>query len=122
MPLTLDDFDYQLPDELIARYPLAVRSASRLLYLPAHGQPKDQQFVDLPELLNSGDLVVFNDTKVMKARLFGQKASGGAVEVLVERILPDDVTMSQKHTALCHVRASRSPKEGQTLSLSLIHI
>lgn len=86
MPLTLDDFDYQLPDELIARYPLAVRSASRLLYLPAHGQPKDQQFVDLPELLNSGDLVVFNDTKVMKARLFGQKASGGAVEVLVERI------------------------------------
>ena len=69
MPLTLDDFDYQLPDELIARYPLAVRSASRLLYLPAHGQPKDQQFVDLPELLNSGDLVVFNDTKVMKARL-----------------------------------------------------
>ena len=118
MPLTLDDFDYQLPDELIARYPLAVRSASRLLYLPAHGQPKDQQFVDLPELLNSGDLVVFNDTKVMKARLFGQKASGGAVEVLVERILPDDATSSQKHTALCHVRASRSPKEGQTLSLA----
>lgn len=118
MPLTLDDFDYQLPDELIARYPLAVRSASRLLYLPAHGQPKDQQFVDLPDLLNAVDLVVFNDTKVMKARLFGQKASGGAVEVLVERILPDDATMSQKHTALCHVRASRSPKEGQTLSLA----
>ena len=95
-----------------------MRSASRLLYLPAHGQPKDQQFVDLPELLNSGDLVVFNDTKVMKARLFGQKASGGAVEVLVERILPDDDTGNQKHTALCHVRASRSPKEGQTLSLA----
>lgn len=113
MQLTLNDFDYHLPENLIARYPLAERSASRLLYLPANGQPQDKQFTDLPNLLNAGDLIVFNDTKVMKARLFGQKSSGGAVEVLVERILTDDPT-----TALCHVRASRSPKVGQVLVLA----
>ncbi len=90
MQLTLNDFDYHLPENLIARYPLAERSASRLLYLPNEKNPQDKLFTDLPNLLNKGDLIVFNDTKVMKARLFGQKASGGAVEVLVERILPND--------------------------------
>lgn len=113
MQLTLNDFDYHLPENLIARYPLAERSASHLLYLPSGEKPQDKFFTDLPSLLNTGDLIVFNDTKVMKARLFGQKASGGAVEVLVERILSDS-----DNTALCHVRSSRSPKQGQTLSLA----
>lgn len=113
MQLTLNDFDYHLPENLIARYPLAERSASHLLYLPSGEKPQDKFFTDLPSLLNAGDLIVFNDTKVMKARLFGQKASGGAVEVLVERILSDS-----DNTALCHVRSSRSPKQGQTLSLA----
>lgn len=86
--LSVNDYDYELSDELIARHPLAQRSASRLLYLPANQQPQDKQFADLPSLLNQGDLVVFNDTKVMKARLFGQKDTGGKIEVLVERIYP----------------------------------
>lgn len=116
MSLTLNDFDYALPEQLIARYPLAERSASRLLYVPTTGPVKDQLFTDLPDLLTRGDLVVFNDTKVMKARLFGQKDTGGAVEVLVERIMPDDPT-----TALCHVRASKAPKAGQTLHLADQH-
>lgn len=116
MTLTLTDFDYVLPDHLIARYPLAERSASRLLYLPTEGDLQDRQFVELPDLLDAGDLIVFNDTKVMKARLFGQKNTGGAVEVLVERILPD-----KSHTALCHVRASKAPKRGQTLTLANGH-
>lgn len=86
--LSVNDYDYELSDELIARHPLAQRSASRLLYLPANQQPQDKQFADLLSLLNQGDLVVFNDTKVMKARLFGQKDTGGKIEVLVERIDP----------------------------------
>lgn len=114
--MKLADFDYNLPEHLIARYPLAERSASRLLYLPANGNPQNQQFTDLPDLLNAGDLIVFNDTKVMKARLFGQKGTGGAVEVLVERILPN--TDTQENTALCHVRASKAPKVGQMLFLA----
>ena len=113
MTLTLNDFDYALPEQLIARYPLAERSASRLLYVPTTGKAEDHLFTELPDLLNQGDLIVFNDTKVMKARLFGQKDTGGAVEVLVERILPEDPT-----TALCHVRASKAPKAGQTLLLA----
>lgn len=113
MTLTLNDFDYELPEQLIARHPLAERSASRLLYVPTTGKAEDHLFTELPDLLNQGDLIVFNDTKVMKARLFGQKDTGGAVEVLVERILPEDPT-----TALCHVRASKAPKAGQTLLLA----
>lgn len=114
--MKLSDFDYDLPENLIARYPLEQRSASRLLYLPANGNPQDKQFTDLPDLLNAGDLIVFNDTKVMKARLFGQKDTGGAVEVLVERILPNND--ETKNTALCHVRASKAPKVGQPLFLA----
>lgn len=116
---TLDDFDYTLPDALIARHPLAQRSASRLLQVAADGTLHDRQFTDLPALLSAGDLLVLNDTKVMNARLFGQKASGGAVEVLVERVLPPDLSHNPpQYRALCHVRASRAPKAGQTLALA----
>lgn len=86
--LSVNDYDYSLPDELIARYPLAQRSASRLLYVPANQPVQDKQFAELPSLLNQGDLVVFNDTKVMKARLFGHKDTGGKIEALIERIDP----------------------------------
>ncbi|WP_152411813.1 tRNA preQ1(34) S-adenosylmethionine ribosyltransferase-isomerase QueA [Moraxella macacae] len=111
--MKLSDFDYDLPNALIARYPLAERCASKLLYVNSHGDLQDLAFIDLPNLLNPGDLIVFNDTKVMKARLFGQKDTGGAVEILVERILPND--KNHTNTALCHVRSSKSPKINQTL-------
>ena len=106
--MQLSDFSFDLPDELIARYPLETRSASRLLHLDAAGQYHDRQFTDLLDLLHEGDLLVLNDTKVMKARLKGKRASGGAIEVLVERLL--DV-----HTAHCHIKASNSPKAGTEL-------
>lgn len=106
--MQLSDFSFDLPDELIARYPLAERSASRLLHLDATGQYHDLFFKDLVELLNPGDLLVLNDTKVMKARLKGKRASGGAVEVLVERML-------DQHVAHCHIKASNSPKAGVEL-------
>lgn len=105
--MQLSDFSYHLPDELIARYPLAQRSASRLLYL-SHQGVQHKQVIDLPSLIKPNDLLVFNDTRVLAARLYGQKSSGGKVEVLVERILNDD-------TALVHLRASNSPKAGATL-------
>lgn len=126
--LSVADYDYELPDEYIARYPLAERSASRLMYLPAQKADtaaiQDRQFSDLPELLESGDLIVFNDTKVMKARLFGQKDTGGKVEVLVERLTDntefttDEDRKNHDNVALCHVRASKAPKLGQTLLLA----
>ncbi|AWY19996.1 tRNA preQ1(34) S-adenosylmethionine ribosyltransferase-isomerase QueA [Moraxella bovis] len=111
-PLLTADFDYHLPDELIARYPLAVRSGSRLLHVQGDTLA-DLNFSDLPDLLNKGDLLVLNDTKVMKARLFGVKDTGGAVEVLIERITDHD-----NHIAHCHVRSSRALKVGQTVSLA----
>ncbi|UNU73108.1 tRNA preQ1(34) S-adenosylmethionine ribosyltransferase-isomerase QueA [Moraxella nasovis] len=111
-PLLTTDFDYHLPDELIARYPLAVRSSSRLLHVKGENLT-DLQFSDLPNLLNKGDLLVLNDTKVMKARLFGVKDTGGAVEVLIERI-----TDHEKHIAHCHVRSSRALKVGQKVHLA----
>ena len=101
---TLSDFDFALPPELIAQHPADERSASRLLDGRA-AVAVDRRFRDLPELLNRGDLLVFNDTRVIKARLLGAKASGGAVEALVERVLPD-------HEVLMHLRASKSPKPG----------
>ncbi|WP_230661458.1 tRNA preQ1(34) S-adenosylmethionine ribosyltransferase-isomerase QueA [Psychrobacter sp. I-STPA10] len=117
--LSVNDYDYDLPESLIARYPLEQRSASRLLYLPQTGNIEDRQFSHLPDLLNAGDLIVFNDTKVMKARLFGQKDTGGKVEVLVERLTDDPaITQERSHVALCHVRASKAPKLGQTLLLA----
>ncbi|WP_066459216.1 tRNA preQ1(34) S-adenosylmethionine ribosyltransferase-isomerase QueA [Castellaniella caeni] len=109
--LDLSDFDYHLPPELIAQHPAERRDASRLLHLDATGGLHDRQFTDLPGLLRRGDLLVFNNTRVIKARLRGHKASGGQVEVLVERI-----TAAQK--ALAHVRASKSPKPGTRLLLA----
>ena len=82
---TLTDFDFDLPPDLIAQYPASVRSASRLLDGRAR-QPVDRVFRELPDLLQHGDLMVFNDTEVMKARLFGEKSTGGKVELLIEQI------------------------------------
>lgn len=109
--MQLSDFSYELPDELIARYPLATRSASRLLCLDAQGQVADRSIIQLPELLQAGDLLVLNDTRVIKARLHGKRASGGTVEVLVERI-------TGSHTALAHIKASNAPKAGSVLFLA----
>lgn len=106
--MQLSDFNFELPDELIARYPLEERSASRLLHLKADGQYDDHQFTDILDLFNEGDLLVLNDTKVMKARLKGKRASGGAIEVLVERMLDQFI-------AHCHIKASNSPKPGAEL-------
>jgi len=108
--LTLDQFDYDLPAELIAQHPASQRSASRLLHLDAAGGLHDRRFTDLPDLLRAGDLLVFNNTRVIKARLRGHKASGGKVEVLIERIL-------ESHRALAHVRASKAPGPGTHLLL-----
>ena len=115
MPLTLNDFDYTLPAELIAQAPLAERSASRLLVVSpnADGAPMlaDAAFSDLPDLVQPGDLFVFNDTRVIHARLHGVKDSGGQVEVLIERPVGP-------HEALAQVRASKSPKSGARLRLA----
>ena len=101
---TLADFDFELPPELIAQHPAAVRSGSRLL--DGSGPlPVDRRFTDLPALLQPGDLLVFNDTRVIKARLLGEKPTGGSVEALVERVLPN-------HEVLAHLRASKSPRPG----------
>lgn len=140
--LSVDDYDYELPDSLIARYPLAQRSASKLLYLATNQQKDsdsqiiDKQFSELPDLLNAGDLIVFNDTKVMKARLFGQKDTGGKIEVLIERLVnisdldstvlqletTDGKSIDQEHIALCHVKASKAPKLGQRLEIADGHM
>lgn len=106
--MQLSDFNFELPDHLIARYPLQSRSSSRLLHLNANGQYQDHLFTDILELFNSGDLMILNDTKVMKARLKGKRATGGAVEVLVER-------MQDQFIAHCHIKASNSPKAGAEL-------
>jgi S-adenosylmethionine:tRNA ribosyltransferase-isomerase len=109
--MQLADFDYHLPEELIAQKPLAQRRASRLLRVaPCLGDIINGQFTDITTFLNPGDLLVFNDTRVVPARLFGQKQSGGKIEVLVERILDDQ-------TLLAHIRASKSPKPGAVLLL-----
>jgi len=105
------DFHFDLPDDLIAQYPSPDRGASRLLCLDGNsGELVDRQFRDLPGLLQAGDLLVFNDTRVIPARLFGRKTSGGQVEVLVERVISPT-------RVLAHVRASKSPKPGSTLIL-----
>ena len=103
------DFTFELPQELIAQHPVAERSASRLLVLNGEtGECEDQNFVDLVKFLHAGDVLVFNDTRVIPARLHGHKASGGKIEVLIERIL-------DTHTAAAHIRASKSPKAGSEL-------
>ncbi|TWH04287.1 tRNA preQ1(34) S-adenosylmethionine ribosyltransferase-isomerase QueA [Pseudoxanthomonas taiwanensis] len=105
------DFHYDLPEELIAQAPLAERSASRMLVVPpGEGDFADLHVRDLPDLLQPGDLLVFNDTRVIPARLFGQKESGGRVEILIERLLPDAQARVQ-------MRASKSPKPGSRIVL-----
>jgi len=105
------DFSFELPEQLIARYPQPERSASRLLKLNRHtGELSHQHFTDILNAFSPGDLLVFNNTRVIPARLFGQKASGGKVEVLVERIL-------DQQRFLAHVRASKAPKSGNLLVL-----
>ncbi|MBY6186202.1 tRNA preQ1(34) S-adenosylmethionine ribosyltransferase-isomerase QueA [Marinobacter hydrocarbonoclasticus] len=107
--MQVSDFHFDLPDELIARYPTQERTASRLLHLDGDsGALHDGQFPDLLELVRPGDLMVFNNTRVIPARIHGQKASGGKIEVLVERVLD-----SQR--VLAHVRSSKSPKPGTEL-------
>lgn len=109
--MQVSDFHFDLPDELIARYPMTERTASRLLQLDGHtGALRHGQFVDVLDQLNPGDLLVFNNTRVIPARMFGQKASGGKLEVLVERMLDE-------HSVLAHVRSSKSPKPGTRLIL-----
>ncbi|MBY4867959.1 tRNA preQ1(34) S-adenosylmethionine ribosyltransferase-isomerase QueA [Burkholderia anthina] len=111
---TLSDFDFNLPPELIAQTALPDRTASRLLEVDRTVEPAhlvDRRFAELPSCISPGDLLVFNDTKVLKARFFGQKASGGKIEVLIERV-------TGTHTALAQIRASKSPGAGTTLRLA----
>ena len=108
----LSDYDYELPPEAIAEQPTPVRSASRLLRFDrSSGSIRHQCFTDLPELLDPKDLLVFNDTRVIRARLYGHKDSGGKIEVLIERI-------PEARRALAQVRASKSPRPGSRLLLS----
>ena len=104
------DFFYELPEELIAQAPPERRGESRLLCLDESGHVVDRRFTELPDLLREGDLLVLNDTRVIPARLYGQKNSGGRVEMLIERILDDK-------RALAQVRASKSPKPGAVITL-----
>ena len=108
--MQLSDFDYHLPEELIAQHPPAERGQSRLLVV-GEGRFEDCRFPSLPDFLLPGDLLVFNDTRVIKARLFGYKETGGKVEVLVERVLND-------HEVHAFVRASKSPGAGTRLTLA----
>lgn len=109
--LKTSDFHYELPPELIAQAPLPERSASRLLVVPPAPAPlADMGVRDLPGLLQPGDLLVFNDTRVIPARLFGQKATGGRVEILIERLLPGDEARAQ-------LGVSKSPKPGSRIAL-----
>ncbi|WP_019271811.1 tRNA preQ1(34) S-adenosylmethionine ribosyltransferase-isomerase QueA [Neisseria lactamica] len=101
--MDISDFDFTLPEKLIAQHPPEVRGSSRLLVALPDMPLQDRVFGDLPDYVGEGDVLVFNNTKVMKARLFGQKDSGGRIEALIERVL-------DSHTALAHIRSSKSPK------------
>jgi S-adenosylmethionine:tRNA ribosyltransferase-isomerase len=106
------DFDFYLPSHLIAQHPAQERTASRMLCLDgSNGNLADKMFLDFPDACNKSDLLIFNDTRVIKARLFGHKHTGGNVEVLIERVINPQV-------AYAHVRASRSPKIGSRIRLS----
>ncbi|WP_448911818.1 tRNA preQ1(34) S-adenosylmethionine ribosyltransferase-isomerase QueA [Haemophilus sputorum] len=109
--MLVSDFHFDLPDNLIARYPTPERTASRLLKLDGNtGALTDQHFPDLLEDIQAGDLLIFNNTRVIPARLYGRKSSGGKLEVLVERVLDE-------HRCLAHIRASKAPKEGTEIIL-----
>ena len=121
---TLSDFDFELPEALIAQHPAAERSASRLLD-GREATPADRIFKDLPSLLRAGDLLVFNDTQVVKARLFGEKPTGGKLELLVERVLvdalpavraetvnksdPKAVDTASNYQVVAHMKVSKKP-------------
>ncbi len=107
---TLSDFDFDLPPELIAQHPAVERSASRLLDGTAQS-PADRVFRELPELLREGDLLVFNDTQVIKARLFGEKPTGGKLELLVERVL-------NEREVIAHMKVSKKPLAGTVLAMA----
>ena len=108
---SLSDFDFHLPPELIAQHPASERSSSRLL--DGSGQePIDRIFKSLPDLMQAGDLLVFNDTQVVKARLFGEKSTGGKVELLIERVLPD-------HRVVAHMKVSKKPPIGARLHMGI---
>ena len=114
-PMKTRDFHFDLPDELIARYPAARRDESRLLVLDgANGKVQHRQFPDILDFLRAGDLLVFNNTRVIPGRLFGHKESGGKLEFLIERV-------TGERTVLSHVRSSKSPKAGARLSLVRQH-
>jgi S-adenosylmethionine:tRNA ribosyltransferase-isomerase len=107
---TLSDFDFDLPPELVAQHPAAERSASRLLDGTVD-PPIDRIFKDLPSQLCAGDLLVFNDTRVVKARLFGEKPTGGKLELLVERVL-------QANEVVAHMKVSKKPPVGTTMAMA----
>jgi S-adenosylmethionine:tRNA ribosyltransferase-isomerase len=116
--MKVSDFSFDLPDHLIAQYPASERTASRLMHLDsATGAITHYRFADLPALVNSGDLMVFNNTRVIPARFYGNKASGGKVEVLLERVLDE-------HLALVQIRSSKSPKPGSDILLGdvVVHV
>jgi S-adenosylmethionine:tRNA ribosyltransferase-isomerase len=109
--MQLSDFDFYLPKELIAKHPSETRSACRLLSLDSHtGKIENNVFTDIIDKINPGDLLIFNNTRVIPARLYGKKASGGKIEILIERLLDDN-------RALAHIKASKSPKAGAELIL-----
>ena len=111
--MNLSEFDYELPAELIAKYPTVERRASRMLVVDPRHSPafNDSSFAELPAFLRAGDLLVFNDTRVIRARLHGRKDSGGRVEILLERVLSGNEAIAQ-------IRASKSPKPGTTIELA----
>lgn len=116
--MKLSDFDYYLPAELIAQYPAAERTASRMLHVDGvHGVRIDRTFRELPLLIGANDVLVFNNTRVIKARLAGRKETGGRVEALIERVLDNDATAAYapSNKALAHMRASKSPKVGSRI-------
>ncbi len=108
---SLSNFDFHLPPELIAQHPASERSSSRLLD-GSEPEPIDRIFKSLPELMQAGDLLVFNDTQVVKARLFGEKSSGGKVELLIERVLPE-------HRVVAHMKVSKKPPIGAKLHMGI---
>ncbi len=108
MNYTRQDFGFELPEKLIAQQPATERTQSRLLVMEEDGQVSDKKFTDLVNYLKPEDCLIFNNTKVIPARLFGQKATGGKIELLIERVVDET-------TILTHIRSSRSPKEGTKL-------
>jgi len=113
---TLSNFDFALPPELIAQHPSVERSASRLLDGRPGSAITDRIFKELPELLQAGDLLVFNDTQVVKARLFGEKPSGGKLELLVERVLPN-IAGEAPNQVVAHMKVSKKPPAGAVMRM-----